>query len=77
MRFATRGAGDLAVWAVVFSERPGLRFGGGRDAGVFLRLKRGEDEAEEAARVLLLYEEKRKEVYPAGEEKEKTDGKME
>ncbi len=77
VRFATRGAGDLAVWAVVFSERPGLRFGGGRDAGVFLRLKRGEDEAEEAARVLLLYEEKRKEVYPAGEEKEKTDGKME
>ncbi len=68
VRFVTQGVGDIAVWAVVFAERPGLRFGGGRDAGVFLRLKGGEDAAESAARVLLLYERKQKEVRPDGAE---------
>ena len=53
----------------MFAERPGLRFGGGRgDAGVFLKLAGGEDGAEAATRVLLLYEEKKKELRPDGEE---------
>ena len=69
VKFVTRGVGDLSVWAVVFAERPGLRFGGGRgDAGVFLKLAGGEDGAEAATRVLLLYEEKKKELRPDGEE---------
>ena len=76
VRYAAKGVGDLSVWAVVFAEYPGLRFGGGRDAGVFLRLKRGDDAAESAARVLLLYEEKQKELHPDGKAKEETDGKM-
>ncbi|MBR4335264.1 MAG: transcription-repair coupling factor, partial [Clostridia bacterium] len=69
VKFVTRGVGDLSVWAVVFSERQGLRFGGGRgDAGVFLKLAGGEDGSEAATRVLLLYEEKKKELHPDGEE---------
>ena len=75
VRFVTAGVGDLGVWALVFSERPGLRFGGGRDAGVFMKRKGGEEPAEAAARVLLLYEEKKKELHPEGMEGEETDGK--
>ena len=75
VRFVTKGVGNLSVWAVVFADYPGLRFGGGRDAGVFLRLKRGDDAAECAARVLLLYEEKQKELQPALTGKEEPNGK--
>jgi len=74
VRFVTKGVGDLSVWAVVFAALPGLRFGGGRDPGVLLRPKRGEDAAESAARVLLLYEEKKKELHPDEKIQEGTDG---
>ena len=76
VRFTAKGVGDLSVWALVFAERPGLRFGGGRDAGVFLRPNRGEDAAESAARVLLLYEEKKKELHPEQQTKEEPNGKI-
>ena len=66
---------DISVWAMVFGEFPGLRFGGfhpsakkSKDApavggiGVSLRLARGEDSAETALAVLLSYERYRKEL---------------
>ena len=69
------GESDISVWAMVFGDFPGLRFGGlhtsskkSKDApsvggiGVSMRLARGEDSAETALAVLLSYERYQKEL---------------
>ena len=84
------GESDISIWAMVFTEFPGLRFGGvhpsskkSKDApavggiGVTLRLSRGEDSAERALAVLLCYERYRIELggnQHEQNEKEKNQG---
>jgi transcription-repair coupling factor (superfamily II helicase) len=63
VRFA--GATDLSVWALVFGEFGGLRFGGSSSAAVTLRLRRGEDAARAALDVMLAYTRKKEELDAA------------